>query len=176
LIAPAREDGFTMIELVMTMAILGIVLSGITGLFVAGVKSQSDQQARFDALTEIHVGLDKLKRDVHASCSAISTSSTAVTVDNPPCNGSNLITWCTQGSGSRYGLYRIVGSTCSGGTRYSDFLIGPTAFTYVAPNSPSGSYALARIRTDVTVDAKPGDNAGRFRVIDDVVFRNSARQ
>jgi type II secretory pathway pseudopilin PulG len=165
-----------MVELIVTMAILGIVLSGVTALFVAGVRSQSDQQARFDALTELHVGLDKLKRDVHASCSAITSSTISLTLSNPPCDGTNVITWCTQGSGSRYGLYRVTGSTCTGGIRYSDFLTASAVFTYFAPNTPAGSYTPARVRTTVVVDAKPADAAGSYRVVDDVVFRNSARQ
>ncbi len=172
----AREDGFTLVELVMTMAILGIVLSAITGLFVAGLKSQSEQQSRFDALTELHIGLDKMTRDIHASCSTVSTSTTTVTVSNPPCDGTNVITWCTQGSGSSYGLYRVTGSSCSGGIRYTDFLTSGAVFTYVAANSPANSYVLPRIHADITVDAKPSNSTGSYRVVDDIVFRNGVRQ
>jgi hypothetical protein len=87
-----------------------------------------------------------------------------------------MTTWCTQGSGTRYGLYRITGSSCTGGIRYADYLIGGSIFSYLGPNSPSGSYALARVRADLTVDANASNIGGRYEVISDIVFRNSARQ
>lgn len=173
--SPAREDGFTLVELVMTMLILGLVLTGVTALFSSGIRAQSDLQARFDAQTELRVGLDKLKREVHASCAIVSQTSIQLTVSNPPCTAPTTITYCTQGSGTRYGLYRNVGSTC-GGTKIADYLTSGGIFTYFAPNSPSSSFALARVRVDVTADAKPSTSGGAYHVIDDVVFRNSARQ
>lgn len=170
----AREEGFTLVELLVTMTILGIVMAAITGLFVSGTRAQSDLNSRFTALTELHIGLDRFRRDVHSACSVTSQSATSVTFSGPPCDGSNLYTWCTQATGGHYGLYRAAGASC-GGIRYTDYLIGGSIFGYVAPNSPPGSYALGRLHLDVTVDANPSDAAGRFRVVDDVVFRNSPR-
>lgn len=184
----ARDRGFTLVELVVTMSILGVVLTGVTALFVSGSKAQADVQARFDAQTELRTGLDKIRRELHAACSldTASTTSITLTLANPDCQTTHSVTWCTQGSGQRYGLYRIDGTTCSGGVRYADYVVSPGIFAVRWPNSDdansadgittNGSYALARVRLDVTVDAKPAQTSGSFHVLDDIVFRNSSRE
>jgi prepilin-type N-terminal cleavage/methylation domain-containing protein len=172
----AAESGFTMVEVIVSMIVLSLVMTGIMTLFVDGTRTETDLRARFDAQTEVNVGLARLTRDVHAACSATAQSATSVTLSRPPCDGTSIVTWCTRGSGSRYGLYRVTGSTCSGGARYADYLIGGSVFSYLGPNSPSGSYALARVRADLTVDANASTSGGRYAVISDIVFRNSARQ
>jgi prepilin-type N-terminal cleavage/methylation domain-containing protein len=170
------ESGFTLIEMLVSLIVLSLVMTGIMTLFVSGTRTEKDLRARFDAQTEIHVSLARITRDMHAACTATAQTTTSVTVSAPPCDGTNMITWCTQGSGSRYGLYRIAGSTCSGGVRYADYLTGGSIFTYLAPNTPAGSYSLARVRADLVVDANAADSGGRYEVISDIVFRNSARQ
>jgi prepilin-type N-terminal cleavage/methylation domain-containing protein len=170
-----RDDrGFTMIEVIVAMTILIIVLTGVTALFASGTKSQADLEVRLTAQTNLRVGLDKLRREVHGACLASASSATSVTITlGSGCATS--ITWCTQGSGSRYGLYRIVGTTCTGGTMWADYLTSGSVFTMAAKNSPVGSYAVARLHVLFTVDADPAVPGGRFGVVDDVAFRNSAR-
>lgn len=187
----AGDGGYTLPELLTTMAILLIVLTGITALFVSGSKAQTDLTARFDAQTELRVGLDKLRRQIHSACSATGVTAdvptSSVTLSLPGSTAgtcTTTVTWCTQGSGSHYGLYQVDGSTCSGGTRYADFLTSPTIFTYLEPDhyvDPStgqytvGSYSLARLHVDMTVDANPNLTGGAYHVVDDIVFRNSQR-
>jgi prepilin-type N-terminal cleavage/methylation domain-containing protein len=175
------EGGFTLVELVVTMAILGVVMAGITGLFVSGTRAQGDLQARFDAQTELLVGVDKIRRELHSACSVATSSTSSVTFNLPStgCATTTSVTWCTQGSGSRYGLYRVVGSSCTGGTRYADFLINGGVFSFLDKNTTAngvaGSYALPRLRVDFTVDGNAADIAGRYHVQDDIVFRNGGR-
>jgi len=59
-----RETGFTLVELLITMAILGLVLAGITQMFT-GVLTQFKQQSRI-AETSIEgiVGLELLRQDL----------------------------------------------------------------------------------------------------------------
>jgi hypothetical protein len=85
------------------------------------------------------------------------------------------MTWCTRGSGSAYSLYRIAGSSCTGGTSYGDFITSGSIFTYYAQNSPSGSNVLPRLHVDMTVNATPTITGTSLHVVDDLVFRNGVR-
>jgi prepilin-type N-terminal cleavage/methylation domain-containing protein len=173
---PVREDrGFTMIEVIVAMSILIIVMTGVTALFASGTKSQADLEQRLTAQTNLRLGLDKLRREVHGACVASTSSATSVTVTlGAGC--ATTVTWCTQGSGSRYGLYRVLGATCSGGTMWADYLTTGSVFAMVAKNTPANSYSIARLHVVFTVDAEPAVPGGTFGVIDDIAFRNSARQ
>lgn len=175
----AGERGYTIPELLTTMSILLVVLAGVTSLFVAGSKAQADLTARFDVQTELRVGLDRMRREIHSACSASTTGSSVVLAmpsSTDGCITPTTRTWCTQGSGSRFGLYRIDNtSVCSGGVKYADFLTSGSVFTYLGPNDPSGSYSLARLHVDMTLDEHPENTSASYRVVDDIVFRNSGR-
>jgi prepilin-type N-terminal cleavage/methylation domain-containing protein len=184
-IAAADARGFTLVELITTMTILMIVLTGITSLFVAGTRSQSDQSRRFQAQTQLRVGLDRLRKDIHSACRALDTSTgqvltegatpTSVSFYMPPsCAAANSLTWCTQGSGNRYALYRASGMSCAGGIKYADFLTTGSVFTFHTYNQPAGSYTLARLHVNMPDNVK-GSGLGTYRLADDIVFRNSPR-
>lgn len=184
-LAAADERGFTLVELITTMTILMIVLGGISSLFVAGTRSQSDLNRRFQAQTQLRIGLDRLRKDVHSACTALDASTglvlaegatpTAIAFYMPPtCNATNAITWCTQGSGTHYGLYRASGMTCAGAIRYADYLTTGSIFTFHTYNQPAGSYTLARLHVNIP-DNVNGSGPGTYRVVDDIVFRNSPR-
>jgi prepilin-type N-terminal cleavage/methylation domain-containing protein len=170
-----NERGFTLIETLVAMSILSTVLGGITVLSTSGIHSQADLTARFQAQTDLHIALDKLRKDVHAACSQTAQSGTSVTLDDPPCDGTKLVTWCTVANGSQYDLYRVTGSACTGGVKWAAALTGSSVFSYLGPNSPAGSYALARLHVDMILNARPSNAAGRYHVVDDLVFRNSPR-
>ena len=169
------ERGFTLVELATSMAILLVVLSGITAAFVAGSRAQSDTEQRFDAQTQLRLGLDRLRREAHSACSASTGSASSVTLLMPSDCTSTAVTWCTQGSGSRFGLYRVDGATCSGGVRVADYLTTGSVFSYTAPDTPSGSHTRARLHVDFPVDVEPGDGHAAYELVDDVVLRNSTR-
>ena len=175
------EHGFSLIELLAVMAILSFVLLGITSLYVSGVRTQANLTASFKAQTALHVGLNKMRTDVHQACSETAQSATSVTLSEPPCDGTKMVTWCTTGSGSAYSLYRVAGSTCTGGVDFADYLTGGSVFSYLGPNvtnttPTTGSNALPRIHVDAILNATPANAATKYRVIDDLVFRNGPRQ
>jgi hypothetical protein len=171
------ESGLSLIELLIVMLLMGMLLGTITTILVSGIGTQSGLTATFGAETNLHTGLGKLRTDVNLACSESAQSATSVTLVDPPCDGTKNVTWCTQGSGSVYGLYRITsGSTCTGGVKYADYLTGGSIFTYTAQNSPTGSYALPRLHVDVTVNPTPTLARNNYRVVDDLVFRNGVRQ
>jgi hypothetical protein len=116
-----------------------------------------------------------MRKDVHLACSQTAQSATSVTLSNPPCDGTNIITWCTRGSGSVYSLYRVTGSTCTGGVDLADYLTTGSIFSYLGPNVTAGSNALPRLHVDLRVNATPATTATGYRVVDDLVFRNGLR-
>jgi len=172
----SEQHGFTLIELVAAMTMLAVVAGGISVLFVSGNGTQATLSADFTAQSSVHLGLDKLRVDVHAACSETAQAATAVTLSGPPCDGSVLVTWCTRGSGSVYGLYRVSGSACTGGGyKWADYLTGGSIFSYLGPNVTAGSNALPRLHVDLTVNATPARTVTGYRVVDDLVFRNGPR-
>src|SRR5437763_12206357 len=80
--AAEAQDGFTIAELLVVMAIIGIVLLGITNLFISGVTSQVDQTRRVNAQQDARIALDKLRRELHCG-SALTYSATLITVALP---------------------------------------------------------------------------------------------
>ena len=94
------------------------------------------------------------------------------------------ITGCTRNiSTNRYGLYRVVGATCSGGVKWADFLgTSSTAPTWGADGHLAFNFtdytatSLGTLHVDFPVNIKPSGTVNWYELIDDVVFRNSIRQ
>jgi prepilin-type N-terminal cleavage/methylation domain-containing protein len=174
-----KQEGYTLPELLTVMAILGIVLGALGQLFVQASNSEVEQNRRFQAQTEARLALDKVRREAHCA-SAVSPAGTSasVTLTLPagcptlPAGGS--VTWCTQGSGSRFGLYRVPppGGACSTGTKYADYLKNPlgNVFSYAVQTG-----SLAKLSVDFWVDVDPADTLRGYRLQDDIVLRNSPR-
>jgi prepilin-type N-terminal cleavage/methylation domain-containing protein len=78
----AAQDGFTLPELLVVLAILGIVLLGLTQLFVGAGKSQTHQTRRVNAQQDARLALEKLRRELHCG-SALTWSVSSVTVTLP---------------------------------------------------------------------------------------------
>lgn len=177
------EHGMTLVELLTVMALLSIVMAAVVVLYISGLRAQGNMTSKFNGQTMLHVGLDRLRKDVHVTCGVTTSSPTSVTLAylssaTPPTCDQTPVTWCTRGSGTPvvYALYRQTGTTCTAGQLFADFLTSGSIFTYLGPNSPAGSYALARIHLDITVNATPQKSSGAYHVVDDVAFGNSLRQ
>jgi prepilin-type N-terminal cleavage/methylation domain-containing protein len=118
------QDGFTLPELLVVLAIVGVILAGITQIFTSGVKAERDQTNRTQAQQEARLGLDKLRREIHCA-SALTPSgppASAITImlgSYCPTAGGALatVTWCTKpalSGGQPYTLWRYEGPSCSG--------------------------------------------------------------
>ncbi len=171
------ERGYTLVEMITVMVVLGVVITSLTTVFVSASNSETDMNNRFQAQLTARLALDKIRREVH--CAGVATpvgASTSVTLTlAPSCTpqGSASVTWCTRTGGTnRFGLYRVVGSTCSGGTKYADFLTTGSVFNYTAQTATS----LAKLHVDFPVNMKPSKTVENYELIDDIVLRNSIRQ
>lgn len=169
-----REDGYSAVELLIVMAILASVMGSLTTLFVHASNAELDMNKRFQAQQAARVAFDKLRRETHCATTASTASATSVTLTLgsycPTGNGS--VTWCTTGSGSRFGLYRKIGGSCdSTGVRWADYLTSGTVFTYV----PQSTSSLAKLHVDFRVNTKPSRTVVSYELVDDIVLRNSSR-
>jgi len=173
-----EERGYSLVELLTVMAILAVVLEGLTTLFVSASRAETDM----------------VRREVHCASGATpaSTSTSSITLTLPTyCqtySGSTSVTWCTRSvSTNRYALYRINGSTCTGGVKWADYLV-PTSgattcsgalciFNYSPPSAANctASCTLARLHVDVPVNARPSKTVDTYELVDDLVLRNTVR-
>ena len=179
------ERGYSLIEMLVVMAIMGIVMTSLTTVFVQASNSETDMNNRFQAQLTAKLALDKMRREVHCASVATPTgTSSSVTITLPSyCKtGSGSITWCTRSvATNRYALYRVVGSTCTGGTKWADYL-APSAgasvcsgalciFNYTAQSTSS----LAKLAVDFPVNVNPSKTVDMYELKDDLVLRNSTR-
>ena len=179
------ERGYSLIEMLIVLSIMSVVMGALTTVFVNASNAELDMNNRFQAQQEARLALDKMRREVH--CGSIATpagQSSSVTLTLPAyCKtGSGSITWCTRNlATNRYALYRVVGSTCSGGVKWADYLV-PTSsapvcsgtlciFTYTAQSTAS----LAKLHVDFPVNVKPAKSTELYELADDIVLRNSTR-
>jgi prepilin-type N-terminal cleavage/methylation domain-containing protein len=180
-----RERGYSLVEMLIVMAILGVVMGSLTTVFVQASNAEQDMNNRFQAQLTARLALDKMRREVHCASVATPTgSSSSVTLTLPSyCKtGSGSITWCTRSvATNRYALYRVVGSTCTGGVKWADYLV-PTSsatvcsgalciFNYTAQSVTS----LATLRVDFPVNVRTSKSVELYELIDDIVLRNSTR-
>jgi prepilin-type N-terminal cleavage/methylation domain-containing protein len=156
----AVQDGFTLIELITTLAILSIVLSGIIAMFVAGIHSEADMNERFQAQEDARTALSSLRNEVRSACgfynqgispgladpaggpAIAAMTSTQVTLGYCGQTATDFnvvqsrVTWCVAPNAGQYALYRQAGTTCSAatGARRADRLI--STVTSCLPSSP----------------------------------------
>jgi prepilin-type N-terminal cleavage/methylation domain-containing protein len=196
------ERGYTLAEMVVVIAVLGIVVGGISTLFARGISADADQTRRFHAQQDGRLALDKLRREIHAACTVSNPttyntweSSITLYFSSDNCvSGTHTVSWCVIGSGTRYGLYRIVSSSCTGATsKYASYLTSSSVFVYLPPDSyvatnglgkgtsatyvttAATDYSLPKLHVAYTINRKPTFSLDQFKVNDDIVFRNGPR-
>ena len=191
------EGGYSLIEMLTVMVIMGVVMSSLTTVFVSASNSETDMNNRYQAQLTARLALDKMRREVHcakvATPAAVgATSSVTLTLSWTQSDGttfscktgSGSVTWCTRSvATNRYALYRVVGSTCTGGVKWGDFLVPSTGastcgspmalciFAYTAQSTGS----LAKLHVDLPVNVRPAKTVERYELVDDIVLRNSTR-
>jgi prepilin-type N-terminal cleavage/methylation domain-containing protein len=166
----AGESGYTLMELVMVMAILGTVVGALTTLFVAATNAEFESNRRFQAQQSARLAIDKMRREIHCA-SAITptgaTSSISVTLPGqcPSSGGSQTtVTYDTVGSGQRFQLRR-------NGVNLADYVTLQNAFNYTAPVSGT---SLGKLRVTLPINTKP-TNGTEWRLVADMVLRNTTR-
>lgn len=183
-----NEGGYTLVEMLVVMAILGVVISGLTTIFVSGSHAELDLNRRFQAQQQARLALDKLRVDVH--CAAAAQAQTintypAIKISEPNCaslnNNQSTVVYCVETSpnmATRYALYRTTSTTniCQS-TDTSQVLVGDylTTNSGVFTTSTVPQYALELVGVDIPVSVNPTATADLYELKDTLVARNSTR-
>jgi prepilin-type N-terminal cleavage/methylation domain-containing protein len=196
----AVQEGFTLIELITTLAILSIVMSGIIAMFVAGLHSEADMNERFQAQEKARTALASLRNEVRSACgfynqgispglAGPAMTSTQVTLGYCGQTATDFtvvqsrVTWCVAPNAGQYALYRQAGTTCSAatGARRADRLISTvTSCLPSSPPCPPNVFGIAfaagdvrpRLTVALDVDVNPATSGARYHLDDSIAFRN----
>jgi len=178
------EGGYSLVELITVMAIMGVVLGGLNQVFTSATKADIDMNNRFQAQQDSRLALDKLRRDVHCAYDVNpntpnpwTSQQSTVTLKISSCSGGD-VTWCTAamtGLSSRWALYRQPNSsTCSSSSpavKVASYLTTQTPFTGFS--HPSG--ALASLSVTLPIGVNRNTATGIYRLQDTIFLRNSTR-
>jgi prepilin-type N-terminal cleavage/methylation domain-containing protein len=189
------ESGFTLAEMIVVVAIMGIVIAGLTQLFISGSRAEVNLSNRFQAQQQSRLALDALRREIHCASGVTAPSypATAITItlasSCATAGGGTTVVWCTQqlnangGTSApltnRYLLWRyattgaVTCGTTTGGSKRADYLSTGSVFTMYYP-------ATACTRGKLSVDlpvrvSAGGGSAGVYELRDDIVLRNVQR-
>jgi prepilin-type N-terminal cleavage/methylation domain-containing protein len=177
------EQGYSLIELLVTMVILVIVLGSLTTIFVSGTSAEASLNRRFQAQQNARMGLDRIRTDIHCA-----TAAQAQTINTYPgvklavanCYAATpTVSWCAVlVSTARYALYR---STTTGGTTctssdaarvlVADYLTTSSAFT----TATIQQFTLQRVGIDFKVSVNQTTTQDVYELTDSIVARNAAR-
>jgi prepilin-type N-terminal cleavage/methylation domain-containing protein len=175
----ADQRGYTLPELVTTMAILSIVLGGIGDIFVSASRASTEMNKRFQSQQQSLLALDSLRRELHCATSVSPSAGSAVqsitlTMNSTCTTGTGSITWCTIANGTMWDLWRTPGAACTstGGVKKASYLTLDHVFTPTAGSSSS----LPQVHVDFPVNIKgPSATTGTYKLTDDIVERNGTR-
>jgi type II secretory pathway pseudopilin PulG len=176
------RDGYTLIELVVVLSIFMIIVTALTTLFSSGARAELDMNNRFQAQQSARLALDRMRRELHCADSLTpgtdgdgdgNVASVTVTLPSqcPSAKGvARTIVYDTSSAGTnRYKVRR----TMSGATVIlADFITNDDVFRYTAPSSTS----RALLHVDLPVNLHPNEGWKQWRLVDDIVLRNTLRQ
>ena len=173
------ERGYTLVELLTVTAILAVVMTGITVLFVQATNAELQMNRRFQAQQQARVAVDTMRREIHCSSGITPTPSSgtahtiAVTIPQQcPTSGGAHVTvpyLTTLVSTSRYRLERQVGS---GPIRHlADYVRDANVFTYAAPTTAS----LGKLTVTLPINIQPPGAGSNWNLVADMVLRNTSR-
>jgi prepilin-type N-terminal cleavage/methylation domain-containing protein len=170
-----RDAGYTMLELLMVLSILGTVVGALTALFVQATNAEFESNRRFQAQQSARIAIDKMRREIHcasaisptggASSISVTVPAQCPTVGGGPASGPPVtVTYDTSGSGTRFQLRR-------NGVNIADYVTLQNMFFYTAPVSGT---SLGKLRVTLPINTKPA-NGREWRLVADMVLRNTTR-
>lgn len=158
------------------MAILAIVLGGLTTMFVSAGTADQRQRGRLQAQQEARLGLVSMRNDLHCATAITAAAGPVATLTATLpalCFGTtgadvSVVFRTVLVSTGRYRLERVIGASTR---QLADYLTYATPFTYTSPTSST----RGSLRADLRVDTDPSGGAPAWKLVDDIVLRNSVR-
>jgi prepilin-type N-terminal cleavage/methylation domain-containing protein len=194
------EHGFTMIEMLVVCLILGVVLAGITVVFVSGSHSELNLNNRVQAQQAAQLALNVLRTDAQGACAANVPSGTTLVLGHPltvvspavpdltTCGAANTASylkfvWCVLASPTvtgQYALYRATptgSNTCTvaaGAKLEADNLTSNAVFSLPLAGSQIQVEQLQTFTVAITVSRRTATNkAGQpFTLAEALTLRN----
>ncbi len=174
----ACERGYSLMELLTVMLILGTILGALTMLFVQATSAEVDMRRRFEAQQQARTAADRIRREVHCARAVTKTDGTVLPTTPVAAVRVTLPAQCPSAGGTEISVvydtllvapqrYRLRRN----GTPLADFVTGDAVFQYTAPSTSS----RATLRLDLPIDVDPGKAGAAWRLVADIVLRNTAR-
>lgn len=175
------ERGYSLIELLIVMAILGIVLGALTTVFVSGSNAELELNRQFQAQQAARLALDRIRLDIH--CASAAQAQTIGAYPGLklafPASGcyTSTVSWCAVPSADitgRFALYRststtnICTSTDANRVLVADDLTTSSVFT--TGTIPYLGLETVGVDFPVSVNATPTKDL--YELKDSIVARN----
>jgi type II secretory pathway pseudopilin PulG len=167
-----RAQGYALVELLIVTVILSTVLGALTVLFVSASQAELEMNRRFQAQQEARVAVDKMRREIHCASGITPAGvSAAITVTLPGqcptaiANSVTTVTYDVVGSGQRLQLRR-------NSVVVADYVTEQSAFNYTAPVANT---SRGKLRVTLPIDVEPSNRGDEWRLVADIVLRNTTR-
>ena len=174
----------TIPELLTTMTILAVCMTGILTVFVGGLHATTNMNERFQAQQDARLALTSMRNDIRFACSRTIAAvpgaparptGSMVTLGCVNADAATTITWCVDSStgSAPFALYRKTGSTCAynNGTRRAGSLTSNVVFT--TPTCTTGIVVRPQLAVTLPVDANLRSTAGTYTLNDTITLRNA---
>jgi prepilin-type N-terminal cleavage/methylation domain-containing protein len=176
-----RRDGYTLIELIVVLSIFLFIVTALTRLFTSGAKAELDMNRRFQAQQQARLALDRMRRELHCASAItpgtdadgdtyVASISVSLPSQCPSAKGVAItVTYDTASAGaSRWKIRR----TQNGVTiPIADYITTDDPFKYTAPSTTSRGL----LHVDFPVNVYPNEGWKQWRLVDDIVLRNTLR-
>lgn len=188
----------TLIELLTTMSILGLVMTAIVGMFVSGLRAESDMNSRFLAQQNARLALSDIRNEIGDACSVTQgtvtgeTTGSELTLVRPNQNPTSITTACTSGTttvmwcaasaslAAPYALYRSTSGTCSAASG----VMKASSLACAGTPTPPSTCAAVFLKTTAAgqyptvtvtfpVEANLTNTHGLYKLSDTIMARNA---
>ena len=179
------ESGYTLVELLIVMALMGIVLGALTTLWVSGSNSELRLNRQFQAQQAGRLALDRIRTDIH--CANAAQAQTIGTYPGVklafPSGGcfSSTVSWCVVPSTAMAGRYAVWRSTatsniCTTSDASRLFVADDLTTSAGVFSTPAlVNNGLENVAIDYRISANPNANADVYELKDSIVVRHSTR-